>query len=696
MTVPVAAAAPMIGAEERAAVDRVLASGRLAMGPEVAAFEQEFATLVAGRPCVAVNSGTSALHLALLALGIGPGDEVIVPSFTFAATANAVALAGASPVFADIDPASFCLDPAAADAAVTPRTAAIMPVHLYGHPADTVRLEEVARRHGLAVVEDAAQAHAASDDGRPVGSLGAAAAFSFYPTKNMTTGEGGMVVCADESVARQVRLLRNQGMERRYANEVVGFNLRMTDIAAAIGRVQLTRLGDWTERRRSTAAHYDMALTGVRTPTVRAGAHHVYHQYTVRLARPRSRGGCARGARDRDRGLLPHPGAPAAGVRPTSRSPGDRAGVRRGAVAARAPARRRRRTRPGRRRAAGLSPDGGRAVTGPVLRAGVVGLGSIGRNHARVLQTMDGVELVGVADPVAAPLRPDTGVPLLGALDELLAKELDFCVVSVPTTAHEAVALALAAAGVHTLVEKPIAHDVSSARRVAGVFEAAGLVGCVGHVERYNPALQHLRRRLAQGELGDVHQLFTRRQGPFPARIADVGVVQDLATHDIDLTAWVTQSSYRKVSAETAHRSGRTHEDLVAVVGRLADDTVVNHLVNWLSPLKERVTVVTGEKGCLVADTVTADLTFYANGVSPVEWDTIAAFRGVVEGDMVRYAYPKPEPLLSELTAFVAAVRGEGTDVVTMAEAVGVVEVAEAVVRSATTGLPVVLEPAQT
>ncbi len=273
----------MIGADERAAVDRVLVSGRLAMGPEVAAFEHEFAALVDGRACVAVNSGTSALHLALLALGIGPGDEVVVPSFTFAATANAVVLAGATPVFADIDPATFCLDPAAVEAAVGARTAAILPVHLYGQPADMVALCDIARRHGLAVVEDAAQAHAAADGDRAAGAIGDAAAFSFYPTKNMTTGEGGMVVCADETAARRVRLLRNQGMERRYANEVVGFNLRMTDVAAAIGRVQLTRLAGWNEQRRRTAAHYDAALEGVATPAVRAGVRHVYHQYTVRV-----------------------------------------------------------------------------------------------------------------------------------------------------------------------------------------------------------------------------------------------------------------------------------------------------------------------------------------------------------------------------------------------------------------------------
>ena len=323
------------------------------------------------------------------------------------------------------------------------------------------------------------------------------------------------------------------------------------------------------------------------------------------------------------------------------------------------------------------------------LRAGVVGLGSMGRNHVRVLQTMADVELVGVADPVADPLRPDTGVPVLRHLDELLAKQLDVCVVAVPTAAHETVALQLAAAGVHTLVEKPIANDVVAARRMARAFHRAGLIGCVGHIERYNPALSSMRRRLAQGDLGEVYQVTTRRQGPFPARIADVGVVQDLATHDIDLTAWVTAQAYLDVTARIAHRSGRRHEDLVAVVGSLADSTVVNHLVNWLSPMKERVTVVTGERGCFVADTLTADLTFYANGAVPIEWDRIAAFRGVVAGDTVRYALPKAEPLLTQLTAFIDAVRGEPAELVSMDEAARVVQVAEAVVRSAATSATV-------
>jgi dTDP-4-amino-4,6-dideoxygalactose transaminase len=278
-------ARPVLGEEEQEAVRAVLAGGGLAQGPVVAEFEEAFSGLVDGRECVAVSSGTAALHLALLANGIGAGDEVVVPSFTFAATANAVRLAGAEPVFADIDPSTFCLDPGAVAAAVGPRTAAVLPVHLYGQPADMAALGEVARRHGLLVVEDAAQAHAAADGGRPVGALGAAAAFSFYATKNMTTGEGGMVVTADHAVARTVRLLRNQGMERPYENEMVGFNLRMTDIAAAIGLVQLRRLPALTERRQANARALDDALAGhgqVVPPARRVGTVHVYHQYTVR------------------------------------------------------------------------------------------------------------------------------------------------------------------------------------------------------------------------------------------------------------------------------------------------------------------------------------------------------------------------------------------------------------------------------
>ena len=290
-------ARPLIGAEERAAVDRVLRGGMLAQGPEVAAFETEFAShFELGRPCVAVNSGTSALHLGLLACGVGAGDEVIVPAFTFAATANSVALTGATPVFADIDPDNFCLDPESVEAAVTDRTVGIMPVHLYGHPADMVGLRAVAERHGLQLFEDAAQAHGASLHGTPVGAFGSFGAFSLYPTKNMTSGEGGMVAVAEPAVERTVRLYRNQGMERAYQNEVVGFNNRMTDIHAAIGRVQLTKVAAWTRQRQRNADLLSARLEGVLTPTVAPGAVHVYHQYTVRV--PEDRDGFARALRE--------------------------------------------------------------------------------------------------------------------------------------------------------------------------------------------------------------------------------------------------------------------------------------------------------------------------------------------------------------------------------------------------------------
>lgn len=324
------------------------------------------------------------------------------------------------------------------------------------------------------------------------------------------------------------------------------------------------------------------------------------------------------------------------------------------------------------------------------LRAGLVGLGMMGRNHARVLSGLEGVDLVGVAD-VAAKAADCGGNEICTSVEDLVARGVDYCVVAVPTVAHEDVAIELAESGVHALIEKPLAADVAAATRVVCAYEKAGLVGAVGHIERYNPALQSARARLAEGELGTVYQVVTRRQGPFPGRVADVGVVKDLATHDIDITAWVTQQPFTAVSARAAHRSGREHEDLIAVVGSLADGTVTNHLVNWLSPLKERVTVITGELGAFVADTLVADLTFYANGLIPTTWSDIARFRGVSEGDVVRYAIPKPEPLLVEHEAFRDALLGKEADIVTLRQGLTTVAVAQAMLESARTGTTVEL-----
>lgn len=276
-------AKPSISRLERRAVNRVLRSGNLAQGNEVSSFESEFSRFVGGRECVAVNSGTSGLHLSLIAAGVGPGDEVIVPSFSFAATANSVALTGATPVFVDIDLDTFNIDPNAIESSITVNTKAIQPVHLYGLPSNMKKIQQIARKHNLMILEDAAQAHLASIDGLTVGQFGELATFSFYPTKNMTSGEGGMIVCANEELARKCRLLRNQGMEKRYQNEIIGFNARMTDIHAAIGRVQLRKLPKWTSKRRSNADFLSENLSGVEVPRAPEGYIHVYHQYTVRV-----------------------------------------------------------------------------------------------------------------------------------------------------------------------------------------------------------------------------------------------------------------------------------------------------------------------------------------------------------------------------------------------------------------------------
>jgi UDP-N-acetylglucosamine 3-dehydrogenase len=262
---------------------------------------------------------------------------------------------------------------------------------------------------------------------------------------------------------------------------------------------------------------------------------------------------------------------------------------------------------------------------------------------------------------------------------------VDYVMVAAPTIYHQEVALELAAAGVHALIEKPLASDVESASKIADAFAEKGLVGAVGHIERYNPALQQLRARINSGELGAVYQIATRRQGPFPARIADVGVVKDLATHDIDLTSWVADSKYSMVSAQTVHKSGRAHEDMVFATCRLENGIMVNHIVNWLTPFKERLTIVTGEKGAFVADTLTADLTFYANASIQTQWDSVAAFRGVSEGDVIRYAFAKPEPLKVEHEAFrdaVLGLPGAAEKIVTMRAGLETVRVASAMIES--------------
>jgi dTDP-4-amino-4,6-dideoxygalactose transaminase len=278
-------AKPLIGPEEEEAVLRVLRSGMLAQGPEVARLEASFAELCDVPHAVAVSNGTAALYLALLAHNIGPGDEVITTPFSFIATANSVLMAGARPIFVDIDEHDFNLAVDQIEAAITPRTRAIMPVHLYGHPAEMETISSIARRHNLAVIEDAAQAVGASYRGRPVGSFGTAC-FSLYATKNVMAGEGGMITTADPQIADRLRLLRSHGSRVRYYHESLGYNFRLTDLQAAIGCVQLARCAAFTERRIANAAFLDQMIDhpAVIKPTARPGVRHVYHQYTVRIA----------------------------------------------------------------------------------------------------------------------------------------------------------------------------------------------------------------------------------------------------------------------------------------------------------------------------------------------------------------------------------------------------------------------------
>ena len=315
------------------------------------------------------------------------------------------------------------------------------------------------------------------------------------------------------------------------------------------------------------------------------------------------------------------------------------------------------------------------------LRAGLIGLGMMGRNHARVLASLPGVDFVGIADPAGDANSVSQGRPVVETVAELIALDIDYAMVAVPTIYHLEVGKELASAGIHAMVEKPLSYDTDTSMELTKAFADAGLVGAVGHIERFNPALQEARRRLEQ--LGALYQIVTRRQGPFPSRVVDVGVVKDLATHDIDLTAWITNQQYASVSARTALRTGRKYEDLVAVVGSLNDGTVTNHLVNWLSPFKERNTILTGEKGAFVADTLTGDLTFYSNGTVTSSWGEIAQFRGVSEGDVIRYAIPKHEPLRMEHENFRDAVLGKTADIVTMEQGLSTILVAEAIIASA-------------
>lgn len=322
----------------------------------------------------------------------------------------------------------------------------------------------------------------------------------------------------------------------------------------------------------------------------------------------------------------------------------------------------------------------------PVLRGAIVGLGMMGRHHARLLQTMPRVAFAGAVDPggdrYGAVRDPDL---VYGSIHELLEdRKPDFAVVAVPTDEHLPVARTLAAAGVHMLVEKPLAGTVAEAREVISACEQAGVRAAVGHVERFNPALIELRRRTEDGQVGEVFLIGTERCGPFPDRVRDVGVVKDLATHDIDLVGWLGKSAIDVVAAQTVHKTGREHEDLVIVNGRLQSGLAFSIAVDWLTPTKIRRMRILGDRGMLVADTVTSDLVFHENGQVTSEWDSTQALRGVAEGNSTRYALHRREPLLVELEAFCDFVLGDDSSpAVSLAEGLQTVRCAEQVLASA-------------
>ena len=280
-------AKPFIGDEEIKEVEAVLRSGFIAQGPKVAEFEEKFAEYIGTRHAIATSSGTTALHVALLCAGIGKGDEVITTPFSFAATANSVLYAGGKPVFVDIDPKTYNINPEKIEEAITNKTKAIMPVHLYGQPADMDQICKIAEDHDLKVIEDAAQAHGAIYHGKKVGSIGDMACFSFYPTKNITTGEGGIITTDDDAFDKDARAIRAHGESERYEHVTLGYNFRMTDIAAAIGVIQLKRLEEFNEKRIENAEYlteHINSIEGIEPPYVAENIRHVFHQYTVRVA----------------------------------------------------------------------------------------------------------------------------------------------------------------------------------------------------------------------------------------------------------------------------------------------------------------------------------------------------------------------------------------------------------------------------
>jgi len=319
------------------------------------------------------------------------------------------------------------------------------------------------------------------------------------------------------------------------------------------------------------------------------------------------------------------------------------------------------------------------------LKVGLVGLGIMGKNHARVLSKLEGVELLGIVDPLGATKNIKSDY-VFYELNALLRKKPDYCVIAAPTGFHEDIALEILSAGVNCLIEKPVAMNLESANQIKKVASSNSLVVGIGHIERYNSGVRQLKSRIQNGELGDIYQVSTKRQGPFPSRIADVGVVRDLATHDIDLTMWLANSKYEYVSAHTMTRSQREFEDMAVISGKLKNEILVNMIVNWLSPFKERNLVVTGTLGAFEVNTLSSELKFYKNGNYQVTQKSLLHFMGVSQGDVITYAFDKPEPLVLEHENFRDLLMGKEAEIVTLEEGIETVKVSDGILESAKIG----------
>ena len=319
------------------------------------------------------------------------------------------------------------------------------------------------------------------------------------------------------------------------------------------------------------------------------------------------------------------------------------------------------------------------------LRAGLIGMGSMGKNHARILSNLEGVDFVGAVDNLLQKSlnQPPSPVEIYSSIDELIKKRIDYCVIAVPTANHAEVAIKLLEFGVHCLIEKPITLDISDAYLIKQIADKESLIVGVGHIERYNPAIAELKKRIEIGEIGEIYEMSFKRQGPFPTRIKDVGVVKDLATHDIDTTLWLTGSKFQNVFAQTFQKKGSLFEDLVTINAKMQNSLLVNIYVNWVSPIKERQINVIGEKGMFAVDTLNSDLTFYENGRHKISQESLKHFKGENFGKVSKFAFEKPEPLLVEHENFRDAVLGKNAKIINLQDGIEVLRLAEAVLLSA-------------